>query len=253
MPAQRGAVLVVSPHSDDAVLSVGGLMQRGRARFSVLTVFGVSAWTSAGFAPDRQAEISDLRRREDVDACNSLGVVDFQSLELLEARSRGRDPFSPVEDADLGLLANLEQSLEKLIASSGAELVLFPLALGAHVDHLLLTSVAQRLVRRGWHGVAFYEDLPYAAFYSLDEIAIRVTEVADDMDATLERVQVSFDEATLKMKLHALRRYRSQLRPRDLRRVVIHAGRRERWGETIYLASGRNAGVAEGLARSIFK
>ena len=79
-----GHVVVVSPHLDDAVLSLGATIARttrSGARVEVLTVFAgdpssrapAGGWdTRAGFATEGEATLA--RRAEDLQACGQLGA-----------------------------------------------------------------------------------------------------------------------------------------------------------------------------------
>src|SRR5712691_10743873 len=80
-----GHILVVSPHLDDAVLSLGATMARAvrlGAQVNVVTVFAgdpsstrqVSGWDRrAGFATEGAA--ASARRSEDVEACRAIGAT----------------------------------------------------------------------------------------------------------------------------------------------------------------------------------
>ena len=235
-----GAILVVSPHFDDGVLSVGGLMQRHPETFAIVTVFGRSASTNGGFAPDEQRAISARRRAEDVAACRHLGVTAVRSLPFADARLRGRSPFSPDESPEPEVAAELERALSSIIDAASPRLVLFPLALGEHLDHMLVAGVGARLAVRGGTSVAFYEDLPYAAFYALDDIDFRAESVAGALGRRLEPLHVPCDDAVLRTKREALACYPSQLRDVDLARVAAHAERRR--GEVIHVVRARDDG-----------
>src|ERR1700759_4663582 len=81
----RGRIVVISPHLDDAVVSLGATLRRAveaGARVQVVTVFGCepSSTTAAddwdrksGFATEGEA--ARKRRDEDRDACSILGVT----------------------------------------------------------------------------------------------------------------------------------------------------------------------------------
>jgi LmbE family N-acetylglucosaminyl deacetylase len=59
----------------------------------------------------------------------------------------------------------LEKELLQRLAKRSDAVMLFPLAIGHHVDHQLTFRVGWQLWQRG-HRIAFYEDLPYVAWES---------------------------------------------------------------------------------------
>ena len=144
--------VVVSPHLDDAVLSVPGLIrsrvQRGE-RVVVLTVF------SAG--GEEYAE----RRAEDRAALALLGAEPLH-LGLLDAPPRRGIPRSfralilgAMDDEDAAAAA---RPLLEQIAALAPALTLLPLGVGEHIDHRIVHAAHTRLGGR----VAFYEDRPYS-------------------------------------------------------------------------------------------
>ena len=71
-----GKILVLSPHSDDAALSVGGLIQKPAFRNSIhiLTLFGRSNYTRAGGFQDNWQTVSKRRKSEDTAFAARVGV-----------------------------------------------------------------------------------------------------------------------------------------------------------------------------------
>ena len=67
--------------------------------------------------------------------------------------ARGR-----VAAAERDLATRIAEQVDALAARSGAEVVLCPLGVGQHVDHVLVRSVGPELGRR----VVYYADFPYA-------------------------------------------------------------------------------------------
>ncbi len=170
-------LLCLAPHPDDAVLSCGGLLAGHRAGgrpATVVTIFaGPSPPTESltPFARLLHHSWGDLpdpmthRRQEDAAALEVLGC-DGLWWDYLDAIYRHPAYNSPArlfgrpaaEEA-------LEEELAARIAALPDGLLLFPLAIGHHVDHQLLFRVGRRLGQEG-RAVAFYEDLPYAAWES---------------------------------------------------------------------------------------
>ncbi len=165
----------ISPHSDDAALSCGGLLAMEAAQGRP----GLVVTVMAGPAPPAQ-ELTPLaravhgewgdpadpmaqRRREDACALEALRCAGIW-WDYLDAIYR--HPAYDSRERLFGAPAAeepLEEELRARCAALPGGLLLFPLAVGQHVDHQLLCRVGWGLALAG-RPVAFYEDLPYAAW-----------------------------------------------------------------------------------------
>ncbi|WP_426265945.1 PIG-L deacetylase family protein [Sphingomonas sp. LHG3443-2] len=165
-------LLAISPHLDDAVFSVGATLWRAARRgwrVVVATVFTGNVAQPTGFALVCQLDkgLTDdvdymaLRRAEDEEACARLGA-DALHLPLLEAPHRGYEsaptlfgdvsPYDPakgyVRDAIAALLADLRP-----------DILLAPLGIGGHVDHLVVRDAVAEL--NNPPTTLLWEDWPY--------------------------------------------------------------------------------------------
>ena len=184
----RHQVLVFEPHSDDAVLSVGGTMwlRRQECEFILITIGSRSNFTSY-YDLDRDYfdvdRISSLRDAEGTLFARVLGGQ-YRALKLREAALRYHDGnwsldwfrqnrFSvsafishrsgPAE------LRDWIAAIRTALIDSEAREVWFPLG-SPHTDHQLTRDAALSLMRDEpalFHGrdVRFYQDVPYAARY----------------------------------------------------------------------------------------
>ncbi|WP_260696720.1 PIG-L deacetylase family protein [Streptomyces sp. 130] len=182
----RGRSLVVlSPHLDDAVLSCGALLSAcpgWGSRVTTVTVFNgrpegplseaaVSFHESIGLVDDPMGP----REAEDDRAHGLLGVTGTR-LGMPEALYRcdatghhlyphDQDIFvsGPARDLEPGLTTRLAAALRALPAVQEADLVLAPLGVGRHADHVLVAAAA-RLLDRPRDSVLWYEELPYILY-----------------------------------------------------------------------------------------
>lgn len=162
-------VLALSPHLDDAAFSAGGTLARlARAGHEVVLAtvftrtvasplgFALACQTDKGIAP--HVDYMALRRAEDRAACARLGVEALH-LDLPEAPHRGYDSaaalFGPRRADDT--LEPVLFAIRAVIAR--ASLVLVPMGIGSHVDHLLIAEAAARL---GPDRRLAWVDQPYA-------------------------------------------------------------------------------------------
>ena len=201
--AQFEKVVVLSPHLDDAALSCAGLLAavHDKTRIVVATVSCAnpskredndatagSGRARRGFTPPQE------RRKEDMRAMRALGCnfvhlgfadcVDRRSAtsgELIYRQERVRWQRPSLEDS-----AHMEELfivLKRLCGRMGQVLVVCPLGIGFHVDHLICAQVVLRLMRTGAN-VLFYEDFPYVAN------PMRRDGFADSPNAAMERLGV---------------------------------------------------------------
>lgn len=170
--AQRGTVLLLSPHLDDAAFSAGATMaalaDQGW-RVVMATAFTRSVPDPQGFALACQldkglpAELDymALRRAEDREAARLLGA-EARWLDLLEAPHRGYGSapalFGDLR-ADDWVEPALADAFATLLEQLRPELVLTCQGLGGHVDHRQVLRAAVRAAAPD--RLAFWRDTPY--------------------------------------------------------------------------------------------
>lgn len=221
-----GRVSIVSPHLDDAALSMGATIARASREGAVLSVVTVFAgdpaasgpagnWDRAcGFATEGSAARG--RREEDRAACLALGArpVWLRFPDVQYAGDRDGDQvwleLGPHLDVDLVLLPG------------------YPLT---HVDHVWLTQLAlERLPGRA--RIGFYVERPYAPGRGAPGRAAAGALALLGRGLTWARFRPGWGE--LRSKGRACRAYRSQfrfLKPHLRRRLALP----ELWWETEYL------------------
>ncbi|HUH97026.1 MAG TPA: PIG-L family deacetylase [Anaerolineales bacterium] len=165
-----------SPHLDDAVLSAGGLIyDQARAGHAV------EIWTFMSGFPDG-TELTDfakhlhelwgttsaeetmrVRRAEDRRAAALIGAkaVHFDFLDCIYRRGRDgeflyRDVFIRPSPAEADLPAQIAQTMIAWLRPD--DLVVAQLAIGGHVDHLLVRRAVELLKK---HSISWIADIPY--------------------------------------------------------------------------------------------
>lgn len=191
-------LLAVSPHLDDAVLSIGaGLAQVAQdgAEVTVYTAFAGTMpppyspaaqrmHTVWGFAPDDDAP--HHRRQEDIAALNHLGV-DHRHGRFLDSIYRrlpsgqwladhvaGGQKLAISEQApasDGELVAAIEDDIKSIIDEVDPTLLVTCAAIGGHPDHEAARDAALFAARANNIPIRLWEDLPYAVFTS-DEVEL---------------------------------------------------------------------------------
>ena len=180
----RGGVLVLSPHRDDAAFSCGlliaSLVCRGvRVRIAnICTVSDYAPYAPAHVTAGDVEEITGLRAREDdefVALLRSLAAPGSTGTTLLDCawldNPLRRGPGGAGET--LAVDANEVQELAAYFrAWQPAEVVLAPLAIGQHPDHVLVREAA--IAHLPPQTLLFYEDLPYLCRVAAEKRAAEI-------------------------------------------------------------------------------
>lgn len=168
--------IYISPHFDDAILSCGGLIWE-QANSGI----PVEIWTiNAGNPP--QGAVSDLitrvhavwrtgspqetvalRRLEDENAAAKVGAKTrhFNNVDAIYRRtSTGtlmytQDVFDPIYPREAGIVE--ETALQIARELNETDIIVSPLALGGHVDHVITRRAVDTLGPPIW----YYADIPY--------------------------------------------------------------------------------------------
>jgi LmbE family N-acetylglucosaminyl deacetylase len=196
-------LVVLSPHLDDAVLSCGALMSHARTRMPVtvatfFTEAGAPPYTLSARAYLRQVRADDAqqlylaRRAEDREVLEgaAIGYIHAGLTEaLFRRRTRpllDRFPWAGrlmpemsyvypthrlhiargrISPHDAETVRRILEAIDHL-SLTPSTLLLAPLAIGGHVDHMLVRTAAERSQKR----VAYYSDFPYYRRYPADPV-----------------------------------------------------------------------------------
>lgn len=216
-------VIVISPHLDDAVFSVAGILSACRERAEVITVFTEGSagqndtWARmTGFADSAAEHLA--RRQEDAQAMNRLGCG-FHHLGFRPGEANERSVAEAVD----AMTRNRPDGLSRT-------LVLLPAGAGGPTPSTPLSRLAWRLLRRPWgcmphgeheltrdlfwHALAggrgrrgFYAELPYAWSQTTSALQSRLQ---GSMGCKTNLVEHRHDTSE---KVHLVELYQSQLVP----------------------------------------
>jgi len=175
--------IYLSPHFDDAALSVGGLIWE-----QVNQGDSVEIWTICGVAASPDQPLSDFARslhsiwkagqapvqqraQEDIQACRVLGAA-YRHLPWLDCIYRldaktglplvqyEEDLYKPFSQSEKDELVRL---LSKYQIPEHAQIAV-PFGFGNHRDHTVVRAVAEELYGSVWH----YADYPYVIQRQID-------------------------------------------------------------------------------------
>lgn len=238
---KRRRVMVIEPHMDDAVLSVGGLMlqRRVECEFLIVTIATRSVATSYRDL-DREffdiETVSDIRKAESGIVARLLGGRHIP-LGLADATLRYHpqnwtlDWFrrhkpavymclqhAPSPDE----LAQWTSTLAEAIDDLQPEEIWMPLGAGMHTDHQLTRHACLNILRADPKFVEkcvcrFFQDVPYAADYPAHTAALIKT--LGEAGARLEEERVDIT-TVMAEKMHLLSIYASQWKTQVIQRRV---------------------------------
>ena len=209
--------IFISPHLDDAVLSAGGLIYE-QTRMGM----EVEIWTfMCGFPPTEElspfaqilheqwgicaaAEVIAARREEDVNAARIIGAktVHFDYLDCIYRRGKNGDwlypdVFVPAHEDEVDLPARIAESISARLKP--ADQLVCQLALGSHLDHVLVRRAVELLQKP----ILYDVDIPYL-FDFPDELTPKT--------AGLQETVHAVSEAGLSFWQDAIAAYASQIK-----------------------------------------
>lgn len=219
---------VLSPHRDDALFSLYICLSQWRKRSIRITV--LNFFTETAYAPhalpNSHNSISSLRAREDRYAVNAIDArIRIKSAKLVDAPLRLNIAAGQVCDPEIRAYHDSHdlQTLSMLMHASIARgLAIAPLALGNHVDHLLVHRAAARSLPG--KNLAFYEDLPYATWTTDEELRSRVIRSEERTRVRLQGVVVRAPHAAWNKREVGVH-YQSQITPQEAAQIAGYSAR----------------------------
>lgn len=207
----KATKVIISPHMDDAALSMGGTILQDNEKFKIITLFG-SNWTLDGINPDSN-KVTNIRLSEEQKVIK-LFKAEFVFANLPEATMRGYNNW--MAKCDLQKEKQLFKKIINIIKeNTNVEDELFlPAAIGEHVDHALVFETIKSLNNKK---IRLYEDLPYATYGGTKE---RIEKISNLYKITEVLTNIN---NTINAKLECLNIYKSQLTPDDIIKVKNYA------------------------------
>ena len=204
--SKTNLLVVLSPHLDDAVFSIGGyLASQSHRCVLVLNIFAQSSFVNGS-----QSNLENgtaIRKQEDKMAFGQMGHVKIQDLDFIDAIDRGI-PFENVFNhpaeviAADPLIVKVRQALDLYIPQDAY--VLAPAGFGNHYDHILVRQAGADKAN------AYYAELPYACRTNYqNEEALRFLKT--------RQLSVKVAEASIiEQHLHLAQLYKTQVQQRHL-------------------------------------
>ncbi|NDK97572.1 PIG-L deacetylase family protein [Photorhabdus bodei] len=218
---------LISPHPDDIAYSIGGFVSQlaSVSTLEVVTVFTQSRWALPKSLRDAGSSvISKVRVKEEQTFCQNfkmklypLGLSD-SSLSGYDDGNERQLQFTQGQLTDDIRASIVLEKLQQVLAESSPDIVIAPAAIGHHIDHQIVHHAICSLQNHQWQ-LAFYEDLPYTAEFTLDILEKQLTERKFSI---LEAISI---DQTLADKYAALSNYASQTDQETIDAIIVHAQR----------------------------
>jgi len=213
--------ILVSPHSDDIAYSIGGTLLQN---FFNRPILMVTIFTKSNYSPSIKISgseiISKVRRLEDIGFADKL-EMEYQSLNFNEPPLRGYsrgDIFANNNPTSDPIYTEVHNNLLKLIKSYRCNLIVSPMGLGNHIDHIMLCDICYRIAKENNIKIVFYEDLQYASMLTLKQIKDRANSINPNLKYSNINISSIFHDKIENMKF-----YKTQARRTFFTMIKSHA------------------------------
>ena len=189
--------ILISPHSDDIAFSIGGTLLQNffKRPISMVTIF-----TKSNYSPcikiSSSEIISKVRHSEDVEFAEKLKIK-FQNFNFSEPLLRGysrQDIFKNNNLTSDPVYTKVYYALLELIQSHQCKLIVSPMGLGNHIDHVNICNICYRIAKENNIRIVFYEDLIYASQLTLKQIKARANSITPNLQHCKINITPIFNE-----------------------------------------------------------
>jgi LmbE family N-acetylglucosaminyl deacetylase len=170
-------IYILSPHIDDAIYSLGGLITNGQDKITVINIYSYSNYTlSEKGDPDK---VTCIRKQEELEVSAKTGMKVI-NLDMNDRNMRRIKGFGKDETAIAAIIESMVNKDGKLCIPFGLR--------ESHEDHIKARCIGELVSMHIGIPVIYYEDLPYVTYlthpeeYESDLIA---TEYGIDIDKKL--------------------------------------------------------------------
>jgi LmbE family N-acetylglucosaminyl deacetylase len=218
----RNVLIIPSPHFDDAVLSVGGIISQFDGPKYIVTFFssapiyieGLTNWDElSGFKESADSE--DIREKENDNAAFTLGARVINK-DYIDKQYETRSQLD-----NSTLVGAITKDIEQIITSmnDAKVTVIGPSYFGnkdTHPDHLLVSKALMQVARNKSNTNAsfyFYEDEPYVQ-HKFGNEDITLDKILKGFYSGLHLVkrEIAISKQAFKSKIRAIKSYTSQVK-----------------------------------------
>ncbi|MCX6752274.1 MAG: PIG-L family deacetylase [Candidatus Nomurabacteria bacterium] len=210
--------IILSPHLDDAVLSLGGLIAKKETNILVATFFTKKPteimhtyWDKiSGFKDSDEAMLA--RTKENENALSPFKVI-IKNYDHLDSQYREKNKDKEIEE-------KISKDIENLIKTyQNRELLIYgPATFGAaitHPDHQIIhdafMDVFKKYKTQNAH-FFIYEDFPYIKQFTTSSLGDLNTYLEKKENVKFQENPIELSEPMLSEKIVAIEKYKSQVR-----------------------------------------
>lgn len=187
--------LLISPHSDDIALSLGGVLHPRKIPGGtvLLTLFTQTDFLESGKVKVSSKDVTRIRTLEDERYARWLGL---QRLDGFLTDAVCRAPWGRVwrRQPRAKEIEEAWKVVHSVVDGTAFRLIIGPAGIGGHADHLICRKIAVRLSEEKKVPCYLFEDLPYA----LDINSVDNADVAISSDETVWREARDFYQSQRK-------------------------------------------------------
>lgn len=226
-------ILILSPHMDDAFLSLGGFIAKysSKHELEIVDIFSYDPWVLEH--ADTGDKLKNINLRKDEEKINGqlIGVrINFLDYSAgWKEREYPKWQMDIDERKDKKIINSISNYIGK--RSKNFDLIFAPLAIGGHVDHTLIRNIVSNTLPD--HKVFYYEDLPYV----LEKSFLKYSR-SFRKEYNLLKYVIKLTEYELKEKEKFVRNYRSQLTRKEMEIVIKYTSEdfthKENAGEIVW-------------------
>lgn len=225
-PSSKPLRLIFSPHLDDAVFSIGGMLATHASESVVVTVFAGTPTTPVSRHWDRvsgftdSTEAMETRKQEDNNALTSLGIKSDNIIhwEYLDKQYR-----NDTKESLTVLKKEIEDQLQPLVlANIGKQLHIYIPFTGIHIDHRIVRDLITDVYMSKFESdpnitLYYYQDMPYTfRLYILRRIVFFFCSKKAILDTFTPphcmRTDIPFDAIVQEQKIDTMKKYVSQFK-----------------------------------------
>ena len=213
--------LIISPHLDDSMLSLGGwILLNQDQQIDIINVFD-TAWSCLESLKDSKL-IYQLNKIENQNIFKKL-ACDYVYWDFPEALSRGYSTWCQEVDynKDFEIINLIYEKLIDVLDTQNYSTVFFPMAIEKHTDHCILFDMLNKILTNKKVAnkieLGLYEDLPYAFYVDIDR---EINNIKNTYKVKQEIIDIS---NVYKKKAAFLKMYKSQITSHDLDCVLKYS------------------------------
>ena len=215
---QQQRAFIVSPHQDDAVLSLGNML----TQYGQVDIANIFTQSNSHILPhilNNVEQVSEIRRKEDAMVSGTYGFH-FTDAGLDDSEVRGISWDNAWADIEPTITKQASDFIGDTVKVDKATDIYIPAAFGLHPDHLISHMASIEIIKKiGATSIYLFADQPY---YNEPQF---VRMVLHDRLTHTNRIELPFDTSA---KQAMLELYPSQL-SRDRIQEISHIGAEYIW------------------------